>query len=368
MRILTFAGTPRHIGEAIGEACRDNIHELYRRRVDNAIAQALKYGRQTVTEADLIEVAARSLEATRHYDPTTFTELEGLAAGSDLPLVKLLAMNGLTDFRDVLSWPAPAVPALPAVPAIPALPLDDGGCTALLAQRDATDGQILCGQTWDLATDNLPFVLGVVRRPTGLPATATLTTDGCLSLIGLNEHGLAVGTTNIRTTDARPGVNYLSIIHKALAQTSFEAAIAAITDAPRAGAHYYYVADAHGRATTLECSARHAHRRDLDAGVAVHANHCLLPANRDIEGNPPNASSLHRQARLEHLATTRPITARLMQSFFADTDGQTNAICRDDFDGLNTNGAVVMAPERRELHLVHGVPSANPWHTLQVTA
>ena len=358
MRILTFTGTPRHIGEAFGEASRDNIHELYRRRVDNAIAQALKYGGQTVTEADLLGVAARSLEPTRHYDPTSFTELEGLAAGADLPLVKLLAMNGLTDFRDVLSWPASADPAA----------IDTGGCTAILAHRDATDGQVLCGQTWDLATDNLPFVLGVVRRPTDLPATVTLTTDGCLSLIGLNEHGLAVGTTNIRTTDARPGVNYLSIIHKALAQTSFDAAVATIVDAPRAGAHYYYVADAHGRATTLECSARHAHRLDLTSGVAVHANHCLLPANRAIEGTPPNASSLHRQARLERLATARPITAGLMQSFFADTDGQNNAICRDDFDGLNTNGAVVMAPERREIHLVHGVPSKNPWHTLHVTA
>lgn len=352
MRILTFNGTPQQIGQAFGEASRTNIHELYRRRVDNAIAQALKYGGQTVTEADLLSVAERSVALTRAYHPEGFEELEGIAAASGLGVVKTLAMNGLTDFRDVLSWPNPP---------------DDGGCTAIVAQADTTaaGAGVLCGQSWDLATDNLPFVLGVVRKPAESPATVTLTTDGCLSLIGMNEHGLCVGTTNIRTTDARPGVNYLSIIHKALAQHTFDEALAVIEAAPRAGAHYYYVASA-DRATTLECSARTAHRRDLSAGVAVHANHCLLPENRAIEGNTPNPSTLHRQRRMEALATARPLTLDLLASFFADTDGGLNAICRDDYDGLNTNGAVVMAPAQREIRLVHGVPSRNPWHSLTV--
>lgn len=353
MRILTFNGTPGQIGEAFGETSRANIHELYRRRVDNAIAQALKYGGQTVTEADMLAVAEKSLGLTRAYDPEGFEELDGIARGADMAIVKVLAMNGLTDFRDVLSWPNPAGP------------VDDGGCTAIVAQADTTDGGVLCGQSWDLATDNLPFVLGLVRRPDGAPATVTLTTDGCLSLIGMNEHGLCVGTTNIRTTDARPGVNYLSIIHRALRQRTFEDAVAAIEHAPRAGAHFYYVASA-DRATMLECSARVAHRHELASGVAVHANHCLLPENQRIEGNAPNPSTLHRQRRMEELGTARPLTLDLLAGFFADTDGGLNAICRDDYDGLNTNGAVVMAPARHEIRLVHGVPSRNPWHTLTV--
>lgn len=298
----------------------------------------------------MLEVARRSLEATRAYDPAGFEELEGIAEGADMPVVKVLAMNGLTDFRDALSWPSPA---------------DDGGCTAIVAQADTTDGGVLCGQSWDLATDNLPFVIGVVRRPIGGPKTATLTTDGCLSLIGMNEHGISVGTTNVRTTDARPGVNYLSIIHKALGQPTFEAAVQVIAEAKRAGAHFYYVASGE-RAATLECSARTAHRVDLNNGVAVHANHCLLPENRAIEGNTPNASTLHRQRRMEQLAGVRPLTLDRLAGFFADTDGGVNAICRDDYDGLNTNGAVVMAPGRREIRLAHGVPTRNPWHTLHL--
>lgn len=359
MRILSLAGSPREIGEAFGAISRTEIHELYRLRVANAIAQALKYGGQRVTEGHVLAVAQASLDVTRGYDEAGFEELEGIAYGADLPLLKVLAMNGLTDFRDVLSWPGNA--------GVDGVVPDLGGCTSLVAQVDR--GGVTCGQTWDLATDNLPFVIGVVRAPTDGPVTRTLTTDGCLSLIGMNDRGIAIGTTNIRTTDARPGVNYLSIIHKALRQDTLDAAIEAITSAPRAGAHYYYVAD-RARVTLLECSARVAHRRDLEAGTAVHANHCLWPENQAIEGSVPTSSSRFRQARMEALAAQGDITLEAMQGFFADTDGGNDAICRDDMDGLNTNGAVVMRPGDGVIRIVQGVPTRGTWvdlHEVRVT-
>lgn len=352
MRMLKLSGSAREMGEQFGEASRAEIHELYARRVDNAIMQAAKYGGQKVSERDLLKVAEHSLAATAAYHRAGYEELMGIAHGSDMPLIKVLAMNGLTDFRDVLSWP-------------PKAPVDDGGCTALVVQRDLTGGEVLCGQTWDLATDNLPFVLGVERRPKDGPATISLTTDGCLSLIGLNEHGIAVGTTNIRTTDARPGVNYLSVIHRALSESSLETAKDAVVSAPRAGAHFYFVAGGAGEAWGIECSAQSAWPEKLDNGFLVHANHCLRPETKAIEGTQPNSSSLHRQARLSQLAsTTAPITPQLIREFFADHEGAKDAICRDDFDGLNTNGAVVIAPERKSIWLVHGVPSRGIWTEL----
>ena len=353
MRVLNLAGSVQEIGEAFGAMSRTEIHELYRRRIDNAIAQALKYGGPRVAEDDVLAVAARSIDVTRAYFPDGFTELEGIAHGADLPVVKVLAMNGLTDFRDVLSWPGNP-------PAAPHGNPDLGGCTAIIAQADRA-GEVVCGQTWDLATDNLPFTIGMVRAPKGGPVTRTLTTDGCLSLIGLNDRGIAVGTTNIRTKDARPGVNYLSILHKALAQTSLDTAIEAVVTAPRAGAHFYYLADA-TRAVLLECSATRVHRRDLTAGVAVHANHCLEPENQAIEGSVPTSSSKFRQARMEALAAEAPrLTPEVVAGFFADCAGGADAICRDDYDGLNTNGAVVMAPGRGVIRIVHGVPTRGAW-------
>jgi isopenicillin-N N-acyltransferase-like protein len=353
MRTYSFSGTPRALGQAFGEACRAEIATLYDLRVRNALEQALRFGGQRATEADLLALAERSIGLTRAFDPAGWDELTGIAEGANLPVVQVLAMNGLTDFRDGLAWPESS---------------QADGCTSIMVHGAATaHGRVLAGQTWDLATDNLPHVIAVHRRPAEGPETWTLTTDGCLSLIGLNDAGIAVGTTNIRTMDARAGVNYLSILHAALACRTFEDAAAAITRAHRAGAHYYWLVDAKGQAAGIECSARRAFRADVTSGFAVHANHALHPEVRAIEGNAPGASSLARQTRLEALAAAAVgrLTREDVEGFFADTADGANAICRDDLDGLNTNGVVVVDPAEGLFRLCHGVPTRNPWVTFR---
>jgi len=351
MRTFTFSGSHRAIGQAFGESCRSEIASLYKRRVTNALEQALRFGGQSASEEALLDLARRSAPATKAFDPASWEELEGIAAGSGLDVIQILAMNGLTDFRDSLAWP------------------DGGsnqadGCTSIMAAPDATrDGGVIAGQTWDLATDNLPHVICVHRQPTNGPKTWSLTTDGCLSLIGMNEAGIGIGTTNLRTRDARAGVNYLSIIHRVLACTDFEDAASVIIDAPRAGAHYYWLVDGHGRATNIECNARTAYRQDLTTGCAIHANHALHPAVAAVEGAPSSASSLARQARLETLASEAHgrIDVATLESFFADAHNDSNAICRDDFGGINTNGSVILDPREGIMRVCHGVPTKNPW-------
>lgn len=345
------------MGRAFGESCRDAIHAFFALRVDNAIMQAAKYGGQTVDPARVVAAARACVPATRDHDPRGFDELTGIAEGAGMPLEHVLAINGLTDLRDLLSWPG----ELDAF----------GGCTAFLAAGDVTaDGRVIVGQTWDLATDNLPFVLAVHRQPDEGPETWCLTTVGCLSLIGLNDAGIAVGTTNVRTTDARPGVTYLSLIHKALGERDLEAAARAITDAPRAGAHFYYLADAHGGAVALECSARAHTRVDVARGAFSHTNHCVIPANVAIQGHDPQPSSVARLARMEALldAQRGRVDLAAARRFLGDRDGGDLAIRRDDYDGINTNGAVVMAPAAGVVQACHGLPDEAPWFDLKALA
>lgn len=354
MRVLSFAGSPSEMGEAFGESCRAQIAELYAARLRNATEQAKEYGGREVDEATVLAVARACIEPTAAYDPDGFAELQGIARGANQTLEKILAMNGLTDLRDVLAWGG----QLEAL----------GGCSAFVVTSDWTrDGKLLCGQTWDLATDNMPHVLGVHRRPERGPATWTMTTVGCLSLIGLNEVGIAVGTTNIRTTDARPGVTYLSLIHKALGCTTLEDAAAAITSAERAGAHFYYLADARGRALALECTPHHVDTTEIETGAYVHTNHCLCPEHQTIEGDTPSASSHARQLRLEQLIGEDCGRADLdaAKRWLADRAGGVNAISRTDFDGISSNGAVVMQPETGTIHVAHGPPHLAQWQDLR---
>ena len=215
----------------------------------------------------------------------------------------------------------------------------------------------------DLATDNMPYVLVVRRQPAEGPPTRSLTTVGCLSLIGLNAHGIAVGTTNIRTKDPRAGVTYLSIIHKALHCDSLDAATAAVVDAPRAGAHYYYLMDRGSRAAAVECSAHHAEVVTANDGVFVHTNHCLIPAHQELEADTPATSSHARQLRLESLIEDAKleVTSATIEAAFGDRANGENAISRVDFNGISSNGAVVMTPASGLFRACHGTPHDAEW-------
>lgn len=354
MRALSFSGSPREIGRSFGEACREEIVQFYGYRLENAIAQAKQHGGRDVDEAAVLQAAERCIPPTREYHPEGMHELEGVAEGAGLTPAKILAMNGLTDLRDVLAWSGEFE--------------QFGGCTSFIVSEDQTeDGKVICGQTWDLATDNMPYVLAVHRRPTGAPETWTLTTVGCLSLIGINGAGVAVGTTNLRTLDARAGVTYLSIIHKALSTTSLDAGVEAVTSAQRAGGHFYYLADGQGGAAAIECSARQADVTRVARGGYVHTNHCLVAQNKEIEGNTPAASSHARQDRMTQLIAARSPhnTVADLQRFLGDRENGENAISRTDFNGISSNGAVVMVPELGTISACHGVPHEATWLDLK---
>lgn len=260
-----------------------------------------------------------------------------------------MALGGLTDLRDVLAWGG----QLEAF----------GGCTGFLVPAHRMhEGGLRIGQNWDLGTDNQPFVVAVHRQPLGAPATWCVTTVGCLSLMGINEHGLAVGTTNLRTLDARAGVPYLNLIHRALTASQVGDAIQGIEAAQRAGAHSYFLADARGQAAVLECTATLSALRPLGRACEVQTNHCQASAHAALEGDTPRASSEARLARIGALlAGDEPLDDASLRGFLGDRQGGTLAINRDDFDGISTNAAMLAAPEAGWLEVCHGAPDRGGW-------
>ncbi len=349
MRVLHFEGTPARMGEAFGESCREAIAELYALRLENALAQALRYGGREASEADLLALARACLVRSAQFHPGGAAELAGIARGARLAPERVLAMNGLTDLRDALAWGGPLEAA--------------GGCTAFVVQRDrSADGALWAGQTWDLGTDNLPYVVGVHRRPLGLPETWCVTTVGCLSLMGMNSEGVAIGTTNLRTKDAGPGVPYLGLIHAALEAGSGVEAARRIAQAKRAGGHAYTVIDRSGEAFAVECTARRSKTFALRGGFHVHTNHCQVPEHQALEAEISFASSQARLARMQELLRdAERIDQAFFESAFADGANGKLAICRDDFEGISTNAALIASPEGPVLRACQGLPSTGRW-------
>jgi isopenicillin-N N-acyltransferase-like protein len=355
MRRIELSGTHAAMGEAFGEAFRSEIARLYAIRLENALRQATQYGGRTTSEDELLRLARACLAASERFDPRGTAELRGIARGARLTDEQVLAMNGLTDLRDGLAWGG----------------MDEvgaAGCTALIAQRDATaDGRPRLAQSWDLASDNAPFVVFVHRHPRVGPQTWSVTTVGCQSLMSLNEHGLALGTTNLRTRDAGVGVPYLGLIHRALDERSAEAAAGVIASAPRAGAHSYLALDRSGVGRVLECTGKFAHELVAERGTHVHTNHCQVPAHIALEADTPRKSSEARLARMRELLAARAgnIDSAFLREAFADAAGGSLAICRRDYDGISTNAASVITPEIGEMWGCAGVPDApEKWERL----
>ncbi|MFW6060977.1 MAG: C45 family autoproteolytic acyltransferase/hydrolase [Phycisphaeraceae bacterium] len=367
LELIELAGTPRRMGEAFGETCREPTHELYDRRLRAAIDYARFHGQRDFDADQILALARRCLPITEQYDPVGYEEFLGIARGAALTPEQLYVTQGLTDLRDVLAFSDAADPHA-NVPDDP----DAEGCSAFVAAADsAENGHLLIGQTWDLATDNMPYVRLVHRRPDDAPETISLTLTGCLSLIGLNGEGLATGNTNLRTRDARLGVQYLSILHRALRCRTIEEAEPCITDAPRAAAHYYYLADATDRAVGLECSATRCRRRPVERGIFAHCNHALTDPVRELEAPITYDSTTFRQQRLTELMENHraPLGIDHLQRLLADREGGDRAINRyssPPFD-ISTNAAVIMSPATRELHACRAQPDRGQWRTIRLS-
>ncbi|MBI2299690.1 MAG: hypothetical protein HYU66_12240 [Armatimonadetes bacterium] len=335
-RLIQLRGSPFDMGRQYGAALRDEIHALAEERLRLSLLAAPGAGREQA-----LALAARMLPLQEAWAPAVHAEFMGIAEGAGIAPELLLIGNGYTDFKDVLCTGA-----------------GTEECSSFWVRPD--DGSVLCGQTWDMHATAEPFVLLVHRRPDDGPATLSFTTAGCLSLIGINSAGFAVGNTNLVPTDARLGVIYLAMIHRVLASATWDQAVQSVTAAPRSSGHHYYLADGAGHAAGIETTAtRHAALGD-DGGTYVHTNHYeapeLLPLAAPLDAG---ATTCGRAARLRELldGAARPVTPPALATLLADHAGPT-PICVHNAapDGGKSCGLAILSPRTREMWVRVGNP------------
>ena len=349
--IIELTGSATAMGEAFGEQCRADIHELYAIRMSAAIRFAAAHGR-TLAREYVLGICRDCVLLSKAYDALGYAEFAGIARGAGISPEQCYALQGLTDLRDLLAFASPP---------------DGFGCSSfIVAPERAAAGQLLLGQNWDLQTDNMPYVRLVHRRPEDAPETWSLTLTGCLTLIGVSSEGIAVGNTNLVTRDAKPGVQYLTVLHRALRSRSFTEAVESIRGAPRSGAHYYYLGGPHGQAVGLECSAGQDAAFEVSSGTFVHCNHALSDAVASLEVQAPGVSTLHRQGRLEELLAAHDgeIAIADLKRFLSDHEGgDRRCICRHDCEGISTNASVILSPGTFEIHACCSQPHVGRWVT-----
>jgi isopenicillin-N N-acyltransferase-like protein len=327
------------MGRAHGEALRAEIQKFIHGRTLALEAYAEKRGRSDVSRFQAL--GAECLSRAAAWDPDGAAEHRGIAEGAGVDADLLYAIANLSDLRDVL--------LLGGSP-------DTEGCSALLIPGRATrSGQVIAAQTWDLGPRDLEFVVAIERAPANGPRTKSLTCAGCLTLIGINEEGLALGTTNIKVRGSRPGVGYLSILHRMIREKSVEAASEVLERAPRAAAHTYWIAT-RDRAVEWECGPDHAIRRALCDETLARTNHCFAEPLRRIEGETPTSSSLTRLERVKSLVNAAPQDFATLRELFSDRSDGIDSVSRFPEDGqpTATNAVVVCLPGEKKMYACRG--------------
>ena len=350
---LTVTGSRHEMGRQYGAHFRDMIHAFLGNRV-SAVETYLANAGHSGTD-HLFEAGAACLDYVKGFDPDGYAEHIGIAEGAGLDPVRLFTTANMTDVRDII--------VLPGDPVV----VEDEGCTAaLIPPSMSASGKALQGQTWDLNGPDVEYVIALHQLPDEGPETWTVTCAGCQTLMGMNQYGVSVGTTNLKTKGAKVGVPYLSMLHAALRQKTLKSASNLVEKTQVAGSHSYWIGD-QDEAIEWERTPDTAHARSTQHGAVVRTNHCLVDDNIALETDL-SPSTFERFSRINQLVDNNTAhTLATLQDHFANRDDGRLSINRyvEDNSGAATNAVVAMNPADLEFLACRGQSDQGEWVQLE---
>ena len=338
------------MGQAQGETYRDLIQRFIAMRFEAAISYFAEAGRGTVPE--LRDMGRASYAMFQSWSPKSCEEHDGLAEAAGVSTYDLYTAANYTDMRDAVILAGAAA--------------DAEGCSSVLLPAACTrDNRVIAGQTWDLNPQDIEYVLAIHRVPDSGLETWAITVAGCPTLVGMNETGLMVGTTNIKTWGSRPGIGYMSILHEMLQSQTLAAASAVVETAQRAGAHTYWIATT-DQVLEYEATPSSKVTRTSTTKAVIRTNHTLHPTHQALEWKPATSSSQTRLGRLTQCMRSEAQDLTSLRNAFADRSDGVDSVNRygEDNQGTQTNAVLVGEPETRKLFACRGPADRGEWISL----
>lgn len=349
MRVLDLGGEPSAMGAHHGSGFGAEIRAYAGDRVDrSSVGTGLSVER-------VLGLAEDCLPAHEAYAPHLFEEMVSLADAAGISPAEAMILGGFTDFADTVRAHAGAAPV-------------EDDCTAVVVPDRLAGGSGFLAQTWDMHASATGHIIMLRLRPAGRPAAHVFTTVGCLGQIGMNEAGLAVGITNLTASDGRIGVTWPFVVRRALEESTVDAAVAVISEAPLSGGHSYLLFDRAGSGAVVEAMPTRCSVTSLSDVPLVHTNHCLVDETRTVEGaRPPELqeSSLRRLAHAGEHLSAGPVGVDKLVALTRDD----RSICRrpqPPFD-YESCGAAIMRPGSGEMWACWGLPSENDYERFDVS-
>ena len=278
--------------------------------------------------------------------PKVRAELEGLAAGCDLPSLDLYLYSGFEFFAT-----AP-----------------QAGCTALAF--DSGDGAIVA-QNWDGPPEAARgLALFIHTGPDGFEM-AVIATIGMLGWVGCNRYGLAFVNNDMMLNCSSDGLPSQAIRRLILAEPNVEAAVARLAELPHMGGRSYVLGDARGGTRAVEVSPTLG-MRAIEAEIVMHTNHALTADAASIEnigGLKATYPSSGQRLQTLHRIVGAGKTIASAAAALRNTDGVPNAICKSisPEEHTETIFSVIFDCNAREMHLCAGKPDRGIYTTYRLT-
>lgn len=359
--LVELDGSPRQWGVQHGRAAKERIAHniaLYRER--------FSYWTRASPE-ELLRRAEAYRDVIERSNPDYLTAMEGVAEGSGLDLMDIVAVN----VRYEILYSGFVERAMTQKAAGLATV---GGCTAFaIAPSHSANGHLLMGQNWDW----IPEVQGLLVRSRGADGARQLafTEAGIVGAkIGLNSHriGLAVnGLVSNMDSWSRLRKPFHVRCWEVLAARSFTAASRAVTGEPRACSANFLVAQSGEtpQIVDFEAAPEGACRVEATGGFVTHTNHFLNPDKLGIrqplaEDRP---STFHRYSRVQSVLTSlvergRKIGVDHLKAMLRDHAGGLISVCRHPDparppeERFPTVVSVIMDLDAKEMYVALGMP------------
>jgi hypothetical protein len=340
--VLSVMGTPRTMGDTIGQRLRSRLHVLSQYLLEQLAAGLQAAGRGRLDRDDLRKALKPSIDATTRLEPAVWMELESMARAADLPPEDLLLIHGHADLCGWLgseqAFSRSTFVALNAVHT-------DHGLPRLV-------------QAWHLDPTLLPYVTLVRRIPTHGPASLTLTLAGLAPIAGMNEAGLAVAANEMRVSDGTAGHLTPHLVASALTAPSREDAEERMQAGPRHGGAAIHLVAASGQRASYELSGRLAVRLPdpWNQAPRVHCNAPMADEILQVGGAHLDGTSRQRLERIAALAVeARDCTPGDVARWFRlGRDPSREASSLTDGSSPDSTVLIIADPSGKTLHLVRG--------------
>jgi len=344
-RVIVAEGDAFARGRAVGENCAENIRVLLKQQDYMNILDGSGSLRDWLPRAKAV------VPLIEKHAPVALAEMQGTAAGADLPFDDILLLTCAYD-KNFLYW-AELEKADKARQA--KKEAQQGGCTSMAA---FTPDGLICAENnderpweWDQAKQDI--VLHCIA-PDGLE-TLIFTHPGIPACMGMNSAGLVLMWMYIDNGDRADGLPSCTMTREVLTRRSLAEAVEYLRSVPHTMPNSFLLAHESDGICSVE-AAPAAFGASYSKTFFTHANVIYEPQlfRTDDTGQPKRPPLGQRDRRMAELVKSRypNITIDDAKSFITDSEDM------DHEKGINnewTLASMVFHPSKGQLHIAIGM-------------